>query len=73
MERFEVSLDPKSEIIGLIGSKEGVFNLSQVILNPGDISLVPDPGYPVYAASGIIAGAEIVYLPLESKNAFLPV
>ena len=72
MERFEVSLDPKSEIIGLIGSKEGVFNLSQVILNPGDISLVPDPGYPVYAASGIIAGAEIVYLPLESDNGFLP-
>ncbi|MDP3449182.1 MAG: aminotransferase class I/II-fold pyridoxal phosphate-dependent enzyme, partial [Anaerolineaceae bacterium] len=72
MDRFEVSLDPKTEIIGLIGSKEGVFNLSQVILNPGDIALVPDPGYPVYSASGIIAGAEIYNVPLESKNGFLP-
>jgi len=72
MDRFEVSLDPKTEIIGLIGSKEGVFNLSQVILNPGDVALVPDPGYPVYSASGIIAGAEIYNVPLESKNGFLP-
>ncbi|MBA4385653.1 MAG: LL-diaminopimelate aminotransferase [Anaerolinea sp.] len=72
MDRFEVSLDPKTEIIGLIGSKEGIFNLSQVILNPGDVVLVPDPGYPVYSASGIIAGAEIYNVPLESKNGFLP-
>jgi len=72
MDRFEVSFDPKTEIIGLIGSKEGVFNLSQVILNPGDVALVPDPGYPVYAASGTIAGAEIVYMPLEKNNGFLP-
>ena len=72
MERFEVSLDPKKEVIGLIGSKEGLFTLSQVILNPGDVSLVPDPGYPVYSASGIIAGAEIYYFPLEQKNDFLP-
>jgi len=72
MDRFEVSFDPKTEIIGLIGSKEGVFNLSQVILNPGDVALVPDPGYPVYGVSGMIAGAEIVYMPLEAKNGFLP-
>lgn len=72
MERFEVELDPKKEIIGLIGSKEGIFGLSQVLLNPGDVSLVPDPGYPVYSASGIIAGAEIYYFPLEQKNNFLP-
>lgn len=72
MDRFEVSLDPQKEVIGLIGSKEGVFNLSQVILNPGDVALVPDPGYPVYSASGIIAGAEIYNVPLESKNGFLP-
>jgi LL-diaminopimelate aminotransferase len=72
MDRFEVNLDPKTEIIGLIGSKEGIFNLSQVVLNPGDVALVPDPGYPVYSASGIIAGAEIVNFPLEQKNGFLP-
>jgi LL-diaminopimelate aminotransferase len=72
MDRFEVALDTSSEIIGLIGSKEGLFNLSQVILNPGDIALVPDPGYPVYSASGIIAGGEVVYFPLLAENGFLP-
>ncbi|HNR01221.1 MAG TPA: aminotransferase class I/II-fold pyridoxal phosphate-dependent enzyme [Anaerolineaceae bacterium] len=72
MDRFEVSLDPSKEIIGLIGSKEGLFNLSQVILNPGDVALVPDPGYPVYSASGIIAGGKVVYFPLLEENSFLP-
>jgi len=70
--RFEVDLDPQSEVIGLIGSKEGLFNLSQVILNPGDISLVPDPGYPVYSASGLIAGGEVYYFPLTRERDFLP-
>ncbi len=72
MDRFEVELDPGSEIVGLIGSKEGLFNLSQVILNPGDVALVPDPGYPVYSASGIIAGGEVVTFPLLESNGFLP-
>lgn len=72
LNRFEVNLDPKTEIIGLIGSKEGLFNLSQVLLNPGDIALVPDPGYPVYSASGIIAGGKIVNFPLTRENNFLP-
>lgn len=72
MNRFEVTLDPASEVIGLIGSKEGLFNLSQVILNPGDVALVPDPGYPVYSASGIIAGGTIVNFPLLASNNFLP-
>lgn len=72
MERFEVELDPQKEVLGLIGSKEGLFNLSQVLLNPGDVSIVPDPGYPVYSAGGIIAGAKIVYLPLLKENHFLP-
>ena len=72
MDRFEVQLDPSSEILGLIGSKEGLFNLSQVILNPGDVALVPDPGYPVYSASGIIAGGRVVHFPLLAENNFLP-
>jgi len=72
MNRFEVTLDPAHEILGLIGSKEGLFNLSQVMLNPGDVALVPDPGYPVYSASGIIAGGEIVHFPLLDSNGFLP-
>ena len=70
--RFGVSLDPAKEVLALMGSKEGLFGLSQVLLNPGDISLVPDPGYPVYSASSIIAGAQIVYLPLLEANGFLP-
>jgi len=72
LNRFEVTLDPQNEVIGLIGSKEGLFNLSQVLLNPGDVSLVPDPGYPVYSASGLIAGGEIFYVPLTSERGFLP-
>jgi LL-diaminopimelate aminotransferase len=72
LNRFEVSLDPKTEVVGLIGSKEGLFNLSQVILNPGDVALVPDPGYPVYSASGIIAGGRIILFPLTRENGFLP-
>ncbi len=70
--RFGVDLDPKTETLTLLGSKEGLFNLSQVLLDPGDIALVPDPGYPVYSASGIIAGAEIYYLPILKENNFLP-
>lgn len=71
-DRFEVDLDPNKEVIGLIGSKEGLFNLSQVLLNPGDVALVPDPGYPVYSAGAAIAGARVVNMPLVKENNFLP-
>jgi len=70
--RFNVDLEPMKETLILLGSKEGLFNLSQVLINPGDVALVPDPGYPVYSASGIIAGAEIYSLPLLAKNQYLP-
>jgi LL-diaminopimelate aminotransferase len=70
--RFGVELNPESEVLGLLGSKEGLFHLSQVLLDPGDISLVPDPGYPVYQAGGLIAGAQIYPLPLLAENGFLP-
>jgi LL-diaminopimelate aminotransferase len=70
--RFGVELRPESEILGLLGSKEGLFHLSQVLLDPGDISLVPDPGYPVYQSGGLIAGANIYPLPLLAENNFLP-
>lgn len=71
-DRFEVTLDPNKETLGLIGSKEGLFNLSQVLLNPEDVALVPDPGYPVYSAGAIIAGARVVNLPILKENNFLP-
>jgi len=59
------------EVLQDVAVKRGV-SLSQVMLNPGDVSLVPDPGYPVYSAGGIIAGARIVSLPLLAENGFLP-
>jgi LL-diaminopimelate aminotransferase len=71
-QRFQVDLDPQTEVLGLIGSKEGLFDLSQVILNQGDIALVPDPGYPVYAAGAQIAGGDVYPMPLCTENGFLP-
>ena len=70
--RFEVDLDPSSEVIDLIGSKEGLFILSQVLLDPGDLALVPDPAYAVYGKGAEIAGADIYPMPLLAENAFLP-
>lgn len=72
LKRFNVTLDPVREALALVGSKEGIFNLSQVILNPGDISIVPDPGYPAYRQGGKIAGAELYDLPLLAENGYLP-
>lgn len=72
LRRFNITLDSDSEIIGLIGSKEGIFNLSQVMINPGDLVLLPDPCYPVYQAGATIAQAEVYYLPLLTENSFLP-
>lgn len=70
--RFGVELDPAYEVIDLIGSKEGLFILSQAYLNPGDVSLVPDPAYAVYAKGAQIAGAQPYKMPLTAQNAFLP-
>jgi LL-diaminopimelate aminotransferase len=71
-QRFGVEVDPNKEVLGLIGSKEGLFGLSQILINPGDYSLIPDPGYPVYTAGTQIAGGQIYHLPLLSENHFLP-
>jgi LL-diaminopimelate aminotransferase len=71
-QRFGVDLDPVTQVLGLIGSKEGIFALSQVLVNPGDVVLVPSPGYSVYLGGAKIAGAEIVDLPLLAENHFLP-
>jgi len=71
-KRFGIELDPDQEMLGLIGSKEGLFNLSQVILNKGDFVLLPDPGYPVYGVGAVITQAKRHYMPLLVKNDFLP-
>lgn len=71
-KRFGVDLDPETEILSLIGSKEGLFHLEQSILNPGDTIIIPNPGYPVYRAAAHIAGAKIFDLPLHPENGYLP-
>ncbi len=70
--RFNVVLDPSKEVLPLIGSKEGIGHISFCLLDPGDIALVPDPGYPVYSISSLLAGAEVFYLPLKEENSYLP-
>lgn len=72
--RFNVDLDwkPTNEVLPLIGSKEGIGHMSFCMLDPGDIALVPDPGYPVYSVSTLLAGGEIHYMPLLEEKGFLP-
>ncbi len=71
-ERFEVDLDPDAEIQPLIGSKEGLAHLPIAFVDPGDETLVPDPGYPVYASSTTLAGGTPVGFPLSAERGFLP-
>lgn len=70
--RFQVDLDPDREVLRLGGSKDGVAHLPWAVLNPGDICLVPDPGYPVYSTAASFAGAQPYYLPLRPENGYLP-
>ncbi len=71
-DRFGVSLNPDGEVIALIGSKEGIAHFPLAYSEPGDIVLVPDPGYPVYGVATKFAGASPYYLPLKKENSFLP-
>ena len=70
--RFGVSLDPSSEVVALIGSKEGIAHFPLAFVNPGDTVLVPDPGYPVYHIATMFAGGKSHFLPLRRENGFLP-
>lgn len=70
--RFQVDLDPQSEVVTLIGSKEGIANISQCYIDPGDVNLVPDPGYPVYGIGTLLAGGEPYLMPLREENGYLP-
>ena len=70
--RFGVRLDPETEVLTLIGSKEGTAHMPLAFVNPGDVVLVPDPGYPVYAAGTWFAGGECHFMPLRRENGFLP-
>ncbi len=71
-KRFNVDLEPTSEIISLIGSKEGIAHFPLAFIDKGDYALVPEPGYPVYEIATKFAGGEVHYMPLLEKNGFLP-
>ncbi|MGI5822556.1 MAG: LL-diaminopimelate aminotransferase [Dethiobacteria bacterium] len=70
--RHGVELDPQSEVVPLIGSKEGIAHISFCFTDPGDINLVPDPGYPVYSIGTLFAGGTSHTMPLQEENGFLP-
>jgi LL-diaminopimelate aminotransferase len=69
--RFGVDVDADAEVLPLVGSKEGIAHLAWAFVDPGDEVLVPDPGYPVYAASTLLAGGTPVSLPVPSERGFL--
>jgi LL-diaminopimelate aminotransferase len=70
--RFDVKLDPESEVIPAIGAKEAIFNLNLAFLDPGDYALAADPGYPVYTAGPWLVGAEPVLMALDPDRGFTP-
>ncbi|CAI8056831.1 LL-diaminopimelate aminotransferase [Geodia barretti] len=67
-----VKLDPDTEVLPLIGAKEGIGHAAFCFLDPGDIALVPDPAYPVYGVGTMFAGAESHIMPLYERNGWLP-
>lgn len=71
-KRFNVEIDAKTEAMLLLGSKDGLAHLCWAMIDPGDVSLVPDPGYTVYKVNTMMAGGEAVAMPLLEKNGFVP-
>jgi len=70
--RFGVSADADTQILTTIGSKDGISHIPLAVINPGDMVLVPQPGYPVYNSGAIFAGGQVHVMPLAAKNHFLP-
>jgi LL-diaminopimelate aminotransferase len=70
--RFGVSFDPETEVLPLIGSKEGIGHIAFCLIDYGDTALVPDPAYPVYSISTMLAGGKPYYMALKKENDFLP-
>lgn len=71
-KRFGVTLDPQTEVLSLIGSKEGIGHIPLAFVDPGDVVLVPDPGYPVYQAGTVFADGIPYFMPLTRERSFLP-
>lgn len=70
--KFGVELDPATEVHSLMGSQDGLAHIGLCLVNPGDVVLVPDPGYPIFFAGPLVAEAEIVTMPLRPENKYLP-
>lgn len=70
--RFGADVNPETELLPLLGSQDGLSHLAQAICNPGDLAMVPDPGYPIYLGALRLAGVEPYKLPLRRENGFLP-
>jgi LL-diaminopimelate aminotransferase len=70
--RFDVDLDPDTEVMPAIGGKECIFHLNSTFLDPGDVALAADPGYPVYTAGPLLVGAEAELMPLLPERGFVP-
>src|ERR1700750_3415418 len=70
--RFDVRLDPDTEVMSAIGAKECIFNLNLAFLDPGDVALASDPGYPGYRGGPLLGGAEPVLMPLVPDRGFAP-
>jgi LL-diaminopimelate aminotransferase len=70
--RFDVTVDPETEVLPVIGSKEGIFHLPMVFVDPGTVVLAPDPGYPTYRNAVILMGGELYRMPLLEENGWLP-
>lgn len=71
-DRFGVDLNTETEVLALIGSKEGIAHIPEAFVNPGDYVLVPDPGYPVYKTSTLFAEGKVFEMPLTEEHGFLP-
>ena len=71
-ETYKIKCDPQTEILPLLGSKEGILYLSMALLNPGDTVLIPNPGYPAYSSVAHLVGAKIIYYNLREENHWLP-
>lgn len=71
-QKFGVTLDAETEIHSLMGSQDGLAHLALCLINPGDVILVPDPGYPIFTAGPMVAGAKIYRMPLRPENGYLP-
>jgi LL-diaminopimelate aminotransferase len=70
--RFGVDVDPAIEVLPVLGGKEGVAHIAFACLDPGDVALAPEPGYPPYTSGPRFAGADVHYLPLQAEHEFMP-